>query len=314
MLLVYRFYKVCFLVTMCVSLYTAKLKYAGVWGTKQKPYPFREVESLEQPLMQTMKVSISFIMYTEKSMLDSVHEGPGLLWLHTHAGRKKHEKKEFRAINWDLRSNLFSPRKKKKRDADGSPFFPRTQSVHSVFPRRGKATFVSCASALATVQKCSFVELGSRSVQGGVRNLRPQLLLSITSPVDYPRSTIQSLKIVTREMTQPLISSLMCRFTDRHAAVIAPTRNLSFSPLRTPRCALRRKGDRQSLSSHPYPTTHRGIKEPSPPLRTLCLKRRFQRYTPWVVGREGEKKGYLLTEPWRAVNVTSRTRDRARIH
>lgn len=121
--------------TMCVSLYTEKLKYAGVWGTKQKPYPFREVESLEQPLMQTMKVSISFIMYTEKSLLDSVHERPGLSWLHTHAGREKHEKKEFRAINWDLRSNLFSPRKKEKRDADGSPFFP-AHNLSTVFSHK----------------------------------------------------------------------------------------------------------------------------------------------------------------------------------
>lgn len=163
------------------------------------------------------------------------------------------------------------------------------------------------------MQNRSFVELGSRSVHGGVRNLRPQLLLFITSPVDYPRSTIQSLKIVTHEMTQPLISSLMCRFTDRHAAVIAPIRNLSFSPLHTPRCALRRKGDRQSLSSHPYPTTHWGIKEPSPPLRTLCLKRRLQRCIPWVVGREGKKRdiylqsrsGQLMSPPGPGTGLTS---------
>lgn len=78
-----------------------------------------------------------------------------------------------------------------------APHFSCTQSIHSVCLQRGKATFVSCASALATVQKYSFVELGSRSVHRGVRNLRPRLLLFITSPVDYTRSTIQSLKIVT---------------------------------------------------------------------------------------------------------------------
>lgn len=65
-------------------------------------------------------------------------------------------------------------------------------------------------------------------VHGGVRNLRPHLLLFITSQVHYTRSTIQSLKIVTHEKTQRLIGSLMCHFTDGHAAVIAMIRNLSF--------------------------------------------------------------------------------------
>lgn len=46
------------------------LKYAGIWWTKYKPNPSREVQSLEQPLSQTVEVSISFIMRTEKSMLD----------------------------------------------------------------------------------------------------------------------------------------------------------------------------------------------------------------------------------------------------
>lgn len=126
-------------------------------------------------------------------------------------------------------------------------------------------------------------------VHGGVRNLRPHLLLFIISPVDYTRSTIQSLKIVAHEKTQLLISSLMCHFTDGHAAVIAVMRNLSFSPLHTPPRALRRKGDRQSLSLHPSPTTHWGIKEPSPPLCTLCLKRHLRRHVLWVVRGKGKK-------------------------
>lgn len=46
-----------------------------------------------------------------------------------------------------------------------APRFSHTQSVHTVCLQRGKATFVSCASALATVQECSFVELGSRSAR-----------------------------------------------------------------------------------------------------------------------------------------------------
>lgn len=46
-----------------------------------------------------------------------------------------------------------------------APRFSHLQSVHTVCLQRGEATFVSYASALATVQKCSFVELGSRSAR-----------------------------------------------------------------------------------------------------------------------------------------------------
>lgn len=165
-----------------------------------------------------------------------------------HACREKHGKKKFKAINWDLPSNLFSPYKKRINTMLMAPSFLHTLSIHSVCLQRGKATFVSCASVLATVQKCSFVELGSRSVHIGVRNLRPQLLLFVTSLVDYTHSIIQSLNIFTREMTQSFISSLMCHFTDRHAAVIALITNLSFfSSLHPSLCAQEKGGPAVSL-------------------------------------------------------------------
>lgn len=179
---------------------------------------------------------------------------------HIHAGRSRERRNSELLIG--ICVLIYSLHVKRRNTVLMAPCFSRTRSVPSVCLRRGTATFVSCASALATVQKSSFVELGSRSVHRGVRNLRPQLLPFITSPTAYTRSTTQSLKIVTHEMTQRLISSLRCHFTDGHAALIALIRNLSFSPLHTPPCVLRRKGDRQPLSSRPYPTTHWGIKRP----------------------------------------------------
>lgn len=131
-----------------------------------------------------------------------------------------------------------------------APHFSCMQSAHSACLWRGKATFVSCASALALAQKCSFVELGSRSVHRGVRNLRPQLLLFIMSPVGYTHSTIQSLKIVTHQMTQCRLSSLVCHFMDRHAAVIALIRNLSiFTSSHCSHCIQEKGGPAISLTS-----------------------------------------------------------------
>lgn len=62
--------------------------------------------------------------------------------------------------------------------------------------------------SLATVQKPSFVVLGSGRCAQRCKKSRAWLLLVLTSPVDYTHSTIRSLKTVTREMTRCLISSL----------------------------------------------------------------------------------------------------------
>lgn len=61
--------------------------------------------------MQT-KVSISFITYTEKSTL-AYSKDWVIVTAHT-CTREKHKKKECRANNWDLYSNLFSPHKKEE--------------------------------------------------------------------------------------------------------------------------------------------------------------------------------------------------------
>lgn len=166
------------------------------------------------------------------------------MWLHTHAHREMHKKKECRAINGDWYSNLFSSHKRRNRMLM-APRFSHPQSVHTACKEERLPLF---PVHLLLLQYRNAPLLSSAAgVHGGVRNLRPHLLLFITSPVDCTRSIIQSLKIVTHEKTQRLISSLMCHFTDGHAAVIAAIRNLSFCPLHTPPRALRRKGDQQSL-------------------------------------------------------------------
>jgi len=211
---------------------------------------------------------------------------------HTHTQREAWKEGRNSVLLIEICVLIYTLHVKKRKKKLIAPCFSCTQSVHSVCLQRGKATFVSCASVLATVQKSSFVELSSRSVHSSVRNPRHQLLLFLTSPVDYTHSTTQSLKIVTHEVTQHLISLLMRHFRDRHAAVIALIRrNLSLSALRTPPCVLRRKGNRQSLCSHPCLTAHRGMKQPSPPLCTLCLKRRLQRDISVGSGEGGGKKG-----------------------
>lgn len=209
------------------------------------------------------------------------------MWLHTHAQERSTKRRNAELIIGICILIYSLHIKKKKYKADGSPFLPYTIYPRSLPPNRRLPLF---HVHLLWLQYQNAPLSGSAAgVHGGVRNLRPHLLLFITSPVDYTRSTIQSLKIVTHEKTQCLISSLMCHCTDGQAAVIAAIRNLSFCPLHTPARALRRKGDRQSLSSHPSPITHGDIEQPSPPLCTLCLKRHLQRRVLWVVGGKGKK-------------------------
>lgn len=93
---------------------------------------------MEQPSVQTMRVSIFFIMYTEKSTL-AYSKNRDISAAH----REKHKKKECRAVNWDLDSNLFSPHKNKYA-ADGSPFFPYTKK------RRGYLCFMCICSCYGT--------------------------------------------------------------------------------------------------------------------------------------------------------------------
>lgn len=140
-----------------------------------------------------MKVSISFIMYTEKSTI-AYSKNRVIVAAH----REKHKKKECRAINWDLDSNLFSPHKKEKYAAGGSRF-SHTQSAQ--FPCKEERLPLFHVHLL----QCKNAPLLSSAagVHGGVRNVRPHLPLFITSPEGYTRSTIVITNSYTRKDPAP---------------------------------------------------------------------------------------------------------------
>lgn len=143
--------------------------------------------------------------------------------------------------------------KKKKYDADVSPFFPYTICPQRLPAKRTDyLCFMCICSCWAKILLCWAQQ--QECAQRCKESLRPQLLLLITSPVVHIHSTIQSLKIVTHGTTQHLISSLMCHFMDKYAALIALTRNLSFPPLHTPHTGEGETGNLSPLILTQQPT------------------------------------------------------------
>lgn len=187
-----------------------------------------------------------------------------------------------------------------------APHFSRAQSVHSACLRSGEATFVSCASALARVQKSSFVALGSRKCAQRCEKPKIPALTCYDLPSGlHPQHNAVIKNRYTRN--DPVPHQL------GHAALTALMRNSSFFLLFTTlavRSGERGTGDPSPRLLTQQPTGYH-ITHPSPSLFTLCFQRRLQRHSRWVEGREREgKKGYLLTEQQRAASVTSRTRGR----
>lgn len=137
-----------------------------------------------------------------------------------------------------------------------APRFSRAQSVHSVCLRSGKATFVSCASALAGVQKSSFVALGSRKcAQRCAKPKSPALTCSDLPSGLHPQHNAVIKNRYTRN--DPVPHQL------GHAAVTALMRNSSFffSSSQTWLCAQEKGGPAipllASLPNNPLGTTSR---------------------------------------------------------
>lgn len=171
-----------------------------------------------------------------------------------------------------------------------APRFSHTQSIPALCLQRGEATFVSCASALATVPKCSFVELGSRSARRWKESKTPSsTFYHLPGGLHTQHNAVIKNSYTWKEPVPHQLADVSLYW--RTCSSNCWDKKFVFLSSSHPCPCTQEKGGPAISLLASFPSTPQDIKEPSPPLCTLCLKRHLQRCVLWVVGGGKGKKG-----------------------